>query len=203
MKMAMVAAGFTAGEADQLRRAMAAWRHAGSIEKFQQKMIDGMLANGYERDFAERCFNQIKGFGEYGFPESHAAIISRCCLSTLQPRGSNGIVPAAFCCALLNSQPMGFYAPAQIVRDAREHGVEVRAIEVNRSDWDCTLESAVDSPASVRTADKRTWGIGGPAVRLGFRMIKGQQAAHAHQIVERRIQHGSGVSLNRRFPCGN
>jgi error-prone DNA polymerase len=193
MKMAMVAAGFTAGEADQLRRAMAAWRHAGSIEKFQQKMIDGMLANGYERDFAERCFNQIKGFGEYGFPESHAASFA---LLVYASAWIKRYYPAAFCCALLNSQPMGFYAPAQIVRDAREHGVEVRAVEVNRSDWDCTLESVVDSPASVRTADKQTWGIGGPAVRLGFRMIKGLQAAHAQQIVERRGQHGPFRSID-------
>ena len=193
MKMAMVAAGFTAGEADQLRRAMAAWRHAGSIEKFQQKMIDGMLANGYEREFAERCFNQIKGFGEYGFPESHAASFALLVYASAWIKRYH---PAAFCCALLNSQPMGFYAPAQIVRDAREHGVEVRAVEVNRSDWDCTLESAVDSPASLRTADKRTWGIGGPAVRLGFRMIKGLQAAHAQQLVERRGQHGPFRSID-------
>src|SRR5580692_5639547 len=165
MKMAMVAAGFTAGEADQLRRAMAAWRHAGSIEKFQKKMIDGMLANGYERDFAERCFNQIKGFGEYGFPESHAASFALLVYASAWIKRYH---PAAFCCALLNSQPMGFYAPAQIVRDAREHGVEVRAVEVNRSDWDCALESAVNSPGTAPTADKRTWGIGGPAVRLGF-----------------------------------
>ncbi len=107
MKMAMVAAGFTAGEADQLRRAMAAWRHAGSIEKFQQKMIDGMLANGYEREFAERCFNQIKGFGEYGFPESHAASFA---LLVYASAWIKRYYPAAFCCALLNSQPMGFYA---------------------------------------------------------------------------------------------
>jgi error-prone DNA polymerase len=193
MKMAMVAAGFTAGEADQLRRAMAAWRHAGSIEKFQQKMIDGMLAKGYERDFAERCFNQIKGFGEYGFPESHAASFALLVYASAWIKRYH---PAAFCCALLNSQPMGFYAPAQIVRDAREHGVEVRAVEVNLSDWDCTLESAVDSPAPVRTADKQTWGIGGSAVRLGFRMIKGLQAAHAQQIVERRGQHGPFRSID-------
>jgi error-prone DNA polymerase len=193
MKMAMVAAGFTAGEADQLRRAMAAWRHAGSIEKFQQKMIDGMLANGYERDFAERCFNQIKGFGEYGFPESHAASFALLVYASAWIKRYH---PAAFCCALLNSQPMGFYAPAQIVRDAREHGVEVRAIEVNRSDWDCTLESPANSSASVPTADKQTWGIGGPAVRLGFRMIKGLQAAYAQQIVARRVHHGPFSSID-------
>jgi error-prone DNA polymerase len=193
MKMAMVAAGFTAGEADQLRRAMAAWRHPGRIEKFQQKMIDGMLANGYELDFAQRCFNQIKGFGEYGFPESHAASFALLVYASAWIKRYH---PAAFCCALLNSQPMGFYAPAQIVRDAREHGVEVRAIDVNRSDWDCTLENVTHSPASVPTADKRTWGIGGPAVRLGFRLIKGLQAAYAQQIVQRRRLHGPFRSID-------
>src|SRR5450631_692621 len=102
-------------------------------------MIDGMLANGYERDFAERCFNQIKGFGEYGFPESHAASFALLVYASAWIKRYN---PAAFCCALLNSQPMGFYAPAQIVRDAIEHGVEVREVDVNFSDWDCTLELA-------------------------------------------------------------
>src|SRR2546421_11139215 len=159
MKVAMVAAGFTAGEADQLRRAMAAWRHAGHIEKFQRKMIDGMLANGYTQEFAERSFNQIKGFGEYGFPESHAASFSLLVYASAWIKRYH---PAAFCCALLNSQPMGFYAPAQIVRDAKEHGVEVLPVDVNHSDWDCALERADDSLQASPTADKRTWGCGGP-----------------------------------------
>ncbi|HWE98119.1 MAG TPA: error-prone DNA polymerase [Tepidisphaeraceae bacterium] len=193
MKMVMVAAGFTAGEADQLRRAMAAWRHAGRIEQFQQKMIEGMLANGYTRDFAGRCFNQIKGFGEYGFPESHAASFALLVYASAWIKRYH---PAAFCTALLNSQPMGFYAPAQIVRDAREHGVQVRAVDVNHSDWDCILEGATDPPPSVPTAEKRTWGIGGPAVRLGFRIIKGLREAHARQIVERRHWHGPFHSID-------
>ena len=192
MKVAMVAANFTAAEADQLRRAMAAWRYTGSIEKFQQKMIDGMLANGYEREFAERCFNQIKGFGEYGFPESHAASFALLVYASAWLKRYH---PAAFCCALLNSQPMGFYAPAQIVRDAKEHAVDVRPVDVSRSEWDCTLEKTEPS-LHPPTADKRTWGRGGPAVRLGFRMIKGLQSAHALRIAECRRQGGPFLSID-------
>ncbi len=179
MKVAMVAAGFTAGEADQLRRAMAAWRYSGHIERFQRKIIDGMLANGYTREFAERCFNQIKGFGEYGFPESHAASFALLVYASAWIKRHH---PAAFCCALLNSQPMGFYAPAQLVRDAKEHGVEVRAIDVNFSAWDCSLE---DSESAARAGEeKNTWGRGGPGVRLGMRLIKGMREVHANTIVE-------------------
>ncbi|MGD9738752.1 MAG: error-prone DNA polymerase [Bauldia sp.] len=137
MQIAIVAAGFTPGEADQLRRAMATFRRVGTIQTFRDKMVGGMTARGYTRDFAERCFKQIEGFGEYGFPESHAASFA------LLVYASGWIkchYPDVFCAALLNSQPMGFYAPSQIVRDAREHGVEVRAVDVNFSDWDCTLE---------------------------------------------------------------
>ncbi|HYE17285.1 MAG TPA: hypothetical protein VEA69_02515, partial [Tepidisphaeraceae bacterium] len=138
MRVAMVGAGFSADEADQLRRAMAAWKRSGAaIEKFHAKIVTGMLANGYTREFAEQCFNQIKGFGEYGFPESHAASFARLVYVSAWIRRHH---PAAFCAALLNSQPMGFYAPAQLVRDAKEHGVTVRAIDVNASEWDCTLE---------------------------------------------------------------
>ena len=123
MKIAIVAAGFTPSEADKLRRAMATFKRVGTIGTFQRKMIDGMLANGYERDFAERCFQQIEGFGEYGFPESHAASFA---LLVYASAWLKCRYPDAFAAALLNAQPMGFYAPAQIVRDAREHGVEVR-----------------------------------------------------------------------------
>jgi len=139
MRVAMVGAGFTADEADKLRRAMAAWRRNGSIDAFRQKIIDGMLKNGYTREFAEQCFLQIRGFGEYGFPESHAASFA---LLVYASAWIKRYYPAAFCAALLNSQPMGFYAPAQIVRDAREHGVEVRPVDVNFSEWDCTLEGS-------------------------------------------------------------
>jgi error-prone DNA polymerase len=137
MKVAMVGAGFTADEADKLRRAMAAWRKSGMIEKFHEKIVEGMLRNGYTREFAEQCFLQIRGFGEYGFPESHAASFA---LLVYVSAWLKRYHPAAFCAALLNSQPMGFYAPAQLVRDAREHGVEVRPADVNCSEWDCLLE---------------------------------------------------------------
>jgi error-prone DNA polymerase len=155
MNIAIVAAGFTPDEADALRRAMATFRNNGTIHLFGQKLIDGMVARGYEREFAERCFKQIMGFGEYGFPESHAASFA------LLAYASSWIkchYPAVFTCALLNSQPMGFYAPAQLVRDAKEHGVQVLPPDINLSDRDCTLEPD---------------GAGGLALRLGLRMIDG------------------------------
>ena len=156
MRIAIVAAGFTPAEADALRRAMATFRRFGEIHAFRQRFIDGMLARGYVRDFAERCFKQIEGFADYGFPESHAASFA---LLVYVSAWLKCHYPAAFACALLNSQPMGFYAPAQIVRDVREHGVEVRPVDVNASDWDCTLEDAGDR--------------GGGALRLGLRQVKG------------------------------
>ena len=158
MKIAIVAAGFTPSEADLLRRAMATFRKTGKIHSFHAKMVEGMVARGYERSFAERCFQQIEGFGEYGFPESHAASFA---LLVYVSAWLKCHYPAAFACALLNSQPMGFYAPAQIVRDAREHGVEVLPVDVNRSVWDHTLEPGAD---------------GDMALRLGFRQIKGLRA---------------------------
>ena len=158
MKIAIVGAGFTPSEADGLRRAMATFRHVGTIHTFQQKMIGGMTARGYEPDFAERCFRQIEGFGEYGFPESHAASFA---LLVYVSSWIKCHYPEVFAAALINSQPMGFYAPAQIVRDAREHGVDVRAPDVDASDWDCTLE-----PPTEKTSEHC-------ALRLGFRQIKG------------------------------
>ncbi len=137
MKIAIVAAGFTPSEADRLRRAMATFRRVGTIQTFQDKMIEGMAAKGYDRDFAERCFRQIEGFGEYGFPESHAASFALLVYASCWMKCR---YPDVFAAAMLNSQPLGFYAPAQLVRDAREHGVEVREVDVNLSDWDCTLE---------------------------------------------------------------
>jgi hypothetical protein len=140
MQLAIVAAGFTPDEADALRKAMAAWKRKGDqMVRFGKKLIDGMLANGYPQEFAERCFEQVKGFSEYGFPESHAASFA---LLVYESCRLKRYYPAAFACALINSQPMGFYQPSQIVRDAREHGVSVRAVDVNRSDWDCTLEAS-------------------------------------------------------------
>ncbi|MGO9756986.1 MAG: error-prone DNA polymerase [Roseiarcus sp.] len=152
MKIAIVAGGFTPEEADQLRRAMATFRRVGTIGNFEKKMIDGMVSKGYERDFAARCFKQIEGFGDYGFPESHAASFA---LLVYASAWLKCRYPDAFCASLLNAQPMGFYAPAQIVRDAREHGVEVREVDANLSDWDCTLEGT-DEPFS------RCAGEGGP-----------------------------------------
>ncbi len=139
MRLAVVAAGFTPGEADQLRRAMGAWRRTGVIEQFRQKLLAGMAAKGLPGEFAENVFRQIRGFGEYGFPESHAASFALLVYVSAWLKCHH---PAAFTAALLNSQPMGFYAPAQLVGCAREHGVEVRPIDVNASDWDCTLEKA-------------------------------------------------------------
>ena len=145
---AVVAAGFTPGEADQLRRAMGAWRRPGVIEQFRQKLIDGMRAKGLSDEFAEQVFTQIRGFGEYGFPESHAASFA---LLVYVSAWLKHYYPAAFAAALLNSQPMGFYAPAQLVRNAREHGVPIRPIDVNHSRWDCTLEDLIPpSPLAGR-----------------------------------------------------
>jgi error-prone DNA polymerase len=173
MKIAIVAAGFTPGEADRLRRAMATFRRVGTIGTFAAKMVEGMVARGYERDFAERCFRQIEGFGEYGFPESHAASFALLVYASCWFKCR---YPDIFACALLNAQPMGFYAPSQIVRDAREHGVEVRPVDVNLSCWDCTLEE-VDAatrprlhPQHAAMADDIR---GARALRLGFRQVKG------------------------------
>ncbi|MBM4016663.1 MAG: error-prone DNA polymerase, partial [Planctomycetes bacterium] len=145
MKLAVVAAGFTPGEADLLRRAMGAWRRPGLIATFEQKLIDGMLARGYRREFAQCVFEQLKGFGEYGFPESHAASFA---LITWVSAWLKRHHPAALTCSLLNSQPMGFYEPAQLVRDVRAHGVEVRPVDVGASEWECTLEGGGGSTGS-------------------------------------------------------
>jgi error-prone DNA polymerase len=137
MQIAIVGAGFTPEEADKLRRSMASFRRNGDIEKFREKFVGGMVANGYPVEFAARCFSQIEGFGTYGFPESHAASFS---LLVYVSAWIKCFHPEVFACALLNSQPMGFYDPAQIVRDAREHGVLVLPVDVNYSSWDCMLE---------------------------------------------------------------
>ncbi|MGO9932889.1 MAG: error-prone DNA polymerase [Steroidobacteraceae bacterium] len=154
MQLAIVAAGFSPGEADRLRRAMAAWKRKGGLEPFQRQLVDGMRERGYPESFAQQIFNQILGFGEYGFPESHAASFA---LLVYTSAWLKAYEPAAFCAALVNSQPMGFYAPAQLVRDARAHGVEVRAVDAALSGWDCTLERRDD---------------GRPALRLGLRLVK-------------------------------
>jgi error-prone DNA polymerase len=185
MKIAIVAAGFTPSEADRLRRAMATFKRVGTIGTFQRKMIDGMLANGYERDFAERCFQQIEGFGEYGFPESHAASFA---LLVYASAWLKCRYPDAFAAALLNAQPMGFYAPAQIVRDAREHGVEMRPPDINHSHWDSTLEPGPRAVERLHELHQEMrddiWTT--HAVRLGLREIKGLSEDDAKLVVERR-----------------
>ncbi|SDE52324.1 error-prone DNA polymerase [Limimaricola pyoseonensis] len=168
MKIAIDAARFSPAEANELRKAMATFRSRGTIELLQEKMVGRMVARGYAEEFARRCFEQIKGFGEYGFPESHAASFAHLVYVSSWLKCH---FPGAFGAALLNSQPMGFYAPAQIVRDMREHGVEVRPPDVNLSEWDCTLE-----PLSS----------GGFAVRLGLRMVTGLQAETAARIAAAR-----------------
>jgi error-prone DNA polymerase len=173
MRLAVVAAGFTPGEADQLRRAMAAWRRPGVIDQFRIKLLHGMQANGLTGEFAEHVFHQIRGFGEYGFPESHAASFALLVYASCYLKRH---YPAAFCVALLNSQPMGFYAPAQLIADARKHGVSVRNVDVNHSDYDSTLEQDPNRD--------------GPAIRLGLRTIRGLPTAAAQRVVETRSQKG-------------
>jgi error-prone DNA polymerase len=172
MQIAQIAADFTEGEADQLRRAMAAWKRKGGVDKYEQRIKDGMRKNGYTDEFADAICKQIQGFGEYGFPESHAASFA---LLTYASSWLKCHEPAAFLCALLNSQPMGFYSPSQLVQDARRHGVQVREIDVTVSGWDSSLEE----PAGKR---------GQPAVRLGLSMLKGMRAEAAERIEQARAQ---------------
>ena len=169
MKVAIVCAGFTPGEADQLRKSMATFKFTGGVSHFRDKLIAGMIANGYEPAFAEQTFKQLEGFGSYGFPESHAASFALIAYASSWMKCWH---PEVFCAALLNSQPMGFYAPAQIVRDAQAHGVEIRPVCINASRWDCTLEPTDND--------------GQFAVRLGMRMVKGLANAHAATIIATR-----------------
>ncbi len=170
MKLAIVAAGFTPAEANRLRRAMATFRRVGGMNRFRDKLVEGMTARGYERAFAERCYRQIEGFGSYGFPESHALAFARLVYVSAWIKCHQ---PAVFACALLNSQPMGFYAPAQIVGDARAHGVEVRPVDANASGWDCSLEPAHSSQ-------------GGLALRLGLRQVIGFRESWSEAIARAR-----------------
>ena len=171
MQVAVLAAGFTPGEADQLRRAMAAWKRKGGLEQYRARLVEGMRERGYEAAFAQSIFEQIKGFSDYGFPESHAASFALLVYASCWIKCHH---PAEFLAALLNSQPLGFYTPSQLVQDARRHGVRVRPVDVLASHWDCTLE---DLPA-------------GPAVRLGLRMVSGLCRAAAGRIVAARAQAG-------------
>jgi error-prone DNA polymerase len=203
MQLAIVAAGFTPGEADRLRRSMAAWRRKGGLQVFEQRLVDGMSARGYDEAFARQIYQQILGFGEYGFPESHSAsfallVYVSCWLKRYEP--------AAFCAALLNSQPMGFYAPAQLVGDARRHGVDARAPDVTVSEWDCTLEKwgqsrnepGAKNPRSIRDGYRPNNYDSNPtfpALRLGLRLVRGLTEAGAMRIVDaRRAQPFTSVS---------
>ena len=172
MQLAIVAAGFTPGEADSLRRAMAAWKRKGGLSHFEERLIRGMRERGYEEEFAKQIFRQILGFGEYGFPESHAASFA---LLVYVSAWLKRHEPAAFAAALINSQPMGFYAPSQLVQDARRHGVEVRSVDALASDWDCTLEPAAD---------------GALALRLGLRLVRGLPEAAGRRLMEARTREG-------------
>jgi error-prone DNA polymerase len=224
MQIAIDAAKFTPAEADGLRRAMATFRHNGKIHLFEEKFIDGMTRRGYARDFAESCFNQIKGFGEYGFPESHAASFA---LLVYVSAWIKCRYPDVFCAAILNSQPMGFYQPAQLVRDARRHDVEVRPVDVNLSEWDCTLERSVGSEHDACAPSPRSYGervgVRGAstnsglaespphpaplplkkgereknrcAVRLGFRQIQGLNEDEIKKLIA--VRHNGYSSIER------
>lgn len=199
MKLAVVAAGFTPGEADQLRRAMGKWRKTGVIEKFREKLMDGMAQRGLDGEFAQQVFRQISGFGEYGFPESHAASFAKLVYVSCWLKR---YYPAAFCAALINSQPMGFYQPAQLIADARQHGVQVLPVDINFSDWDCTIEDAnrlpefanqmpttnqtapqtvKHSPLVPESGESRS-----RALRMGMRMISGLRLGIAETIIRER-----------------
>ena len=169
MRIAIVGAGFTPAEADGLRRAMATFRRVGTLPRFRRRFLERLVARGCTPEFAEQCWRQIEGFGEYGFPESHAASFAILVYASAWLKCR---YPDVFACALLNSQPMGFYAPSQIVRDAHAHGVEVRPVDVNASEWDCTLEPVA--------------GGGGHALRLGFRLVKGLGEEPARRLVAAR-----------------
>ncbi len=169
MRLIEVVAGFTPGEADELRRAMAAWKRKGGLEPFRDRIRDGMLERGYDEDYFERIFEQIKGFGEYGFPESHSASFAHLAYASSWLKHYH---PAAFTCALLNSQPMGFYQPSQLIQDAQRHGVQVLPVDVTVSNWDCTLERIPQSSSL--------------ALRLGMRQVKGLSESVAQRLVEAR-----------------
>ena len=186
MQLAVVAAGFTPGESDKLRRAMASWKRRGGIGPFREKLIDGMLDRGYERAFAEQIYQQIQGFGEYGFPESHAASFA---LLVYVSSWLKCHEPAAFACALLNSQPLGFYSTSAIVQDAKRHGVEVRPADVQLSDVDSSLESpSLLGEARCSPSPLGEGRGGGPALRLGLGLIKGFKVNAAERLVAARKQ---------------
>jgi error-prone DNA polymerase len=204
MQIAIVGAGYSGGEADQLRRDMAAWKKTGRLSRHRQRLLDGFARNGIERSFGEAIFEQIKGFGEYGFPESHAASFASLVYKSAWLKAH---YPAHFTCALLNSQPMGFYSPASLVKDAQKHGVEVRPVSVLDSDWDCTLESVLSAsllrghPAAPRLLPGHPAGPSrGRALRLGLRMIKGLSRETAERLLAFRAELCAGGKTIESFP---
>ncbi len=194
MALAVAAAGFTPGEADQLRRALSSWKRSGNqIERFQAQLESGMRQRGYSMEFAQQVFRQLQGFSGYGFPESHAASFAHLVYASSWLKRHH---PAAFTCALLNSQPMGFYAPAQLVQDAQRHGVEVRRVDVAHSRWDCTLEDCGGGELLGGASDDPSqWGRGGPAIRLGMRMVRGLTETDAEAVEAVRVRLGHCDSL--------
>ena len=183
MKLAVVAADYTPGEADQLRRDMAAWRRSGRIERHRERLISRMVAKGIDEEFAERVFEQIRGFGDYGFPESHAASFALIAYVTAWLKCH---YPAVFTCALLNAQPMGFYSPATLIDDAKRHGVVVLPVCIQISEWDCTLERVDASLAFLGRRHPGDVGVRSFAVRMGLRYIKGLAAAKGDRILASR-----------------
>ena len=184
MQIAMIAADFTPGEADDLRRSMAAWKRKGGVERFHGRLVQAMVKNGYSPEFAERIFSQILGFGDYGFPESHAASFAKLVYVSCWFKCHE---PACFLAAMVNSQPMGFYTPSQLVQDAVRHGVEVRAVDVMHSEWDCTLEPSdgkapAQHPAYPGIAENQ------PAVRLGLRLVSGLREDAVLRLVAARAE---------------
>jgi error-prone DNA polymerase len=186
MQIAIIGANFTPDEADELRQALATFRHVGTIGSFEKRFLEGMQQNGYPKDFAQRCFNQIKGFSTYGFPEAHAISFANLVYVSAWIKYH---YPDVFCAALLNSQPMGFYAPAQLVGDARSHGVEIRPIDVNHSHWETTLEPIGNSSRH--------------AVRLGLHMVSGLPEKEARALVEARgsAAYRTPAEIARRAGC--
>ena len=198
MELIQVVAGFTAGEADELRRAMAAWKRKGGLEKFHDRILNGMLERGYERDYFERIFEQIKGFGEYGFPESHAASFALLAYASSWLKCHH---PAAFTCALLNSQPMGFYQPSQLIQDAQRHGVRVLPVDVTVSEWDCTLEEFRSLSPRGDVAGGVGWGVGGSHAHMGLRQ-KQKAPPHPTLSPDDKANRGRGLRLGLRQISG-
>lgn len=194
IKLAMVAAGFSGGEADQLRRAMASWKRSTKLHRFRRKLVDGMLERGYDADFAERVYQQICGFGEYGFPESHAASFA---VLAYVSAWLKYYYPEAFYAGLLNSLPMGFYSPSQLLQDARRHAVKVHAIDVNASCYDHYLEHTGKQPRENAQAIGLGLGVGGEfAIRLGFRLVRGLSSSGCERLLQTRHSKGPFTSLS-------